>query len=279
VTRANWRQSPLPGPSRPSFLGTTTFFIAAIFSYIVYARLYYQWNQQNDRYQLPVLVVAALAGLIPALSLNIGFLISIFCVTPKVALFGLLVSDILHLVVQGPWQENEAKEQTMDVEKGLQSNANTCDMQSDADAHQQAAIVWYRPGEERRERILLRAKSSTESVIEAIATNCEEIHQASSNISSEDNGSCNCLAQVCSLQGSIAKLQHHQGPDADQVVSEYEKAQEFEAILKTAVEAGLFRPLVASPHGQPRLRENVEPECEQPCCWHLGPSGNTTDNA
>jgi hypothetical protein len=111
----------LSGPSRPLFLDTTWFFIAAIFSYFVYARFYYQWNQHNDRYQLPILVVAALIGLVPALSLNVGFMISVFCVTSKVALFGLLFSDILHLVIQGPWQEMIAKKPVVDAEKGLQS--------------------------------------------------------------------------------------------------------------------------------------------------------------
>lgn len=113
-------QAPLPGPSKPSFLDTSWFFIAAIFSYFVYTRFYYQWNQQNDRYQLPVLIVAILVGLIPALSLNAGFMISVFCVTPKIALFGLLVSDIIHLILQGPWQENIVKKPVADAEKGLQ---------------------------------------------------------------------------------------------------------------------------------------------------------------
>jgi hypothetical protein len=67
------------------------------------------------------LVVTALLGLVPALSLNVGFMISVFCVTPKVALFGLLVSDILHLVSQGPWQEKIAKKPVLDAEKGLHS--------------------------------------------------------------------------------------------------------------------------------------------------------------
>ena len=113
-------QAPLPGPSKPSFLDTTAFFIAAIFSYIVYAQLYYKWNQQNDRYQLPVLVVSALVGLVSALSFDLSLLISVFCVTPKVVLVGLLVSDILHLVFQGPWQEKNVKEHVVDAEKGSQ---------------------------------------------------------------------------------------------------------------------------------------------------------------
>jgi hypothetical protein len=67
------------------------------------------------------LVVTALVGLVPALSLNVGFMISVFCVTPKVALFGLLASDMIHLVLQGPWQEKIAKKPVVDAEKGLQS--------------------------------------------------------------------------------------------------------------------------------------------------------------
>ena len=49
-------------------------------------------------------------------------MISVFCVTPKVALFGLLISDINHLAFQGPWQEKTAKKPVADAEKGLQSN-------------------------------------------------------------------------------------------------------------------------------------------------------------
>lgn len=51
-------------------------------------------------------------------------MISVFCVTPKVALFGLLFSDIIHLVFQGPWQETVVKKPVVDAEKGLQSTAD-----------------------------------------------------------------------------------------------------------------------------------------------------------
>ena len=51
-------------------------------------------------------------------------MISVFCVTPKVALFGLLFSDIIHLVFQGPWQETIAKKPVADAEKGLLSTAD-----------------------------------------------------------------------------------------------------------------------------------------------------------
>jgi hypothetical protein len=93
------------------------------------------------------LVTATLVGLVPALSLNVGFMISVFCVTPKVALFGLLVSDIIHLVFQGPWQESIAKKPVEDAEKGLQSTADIHEnvqehvvdagkaLQSDANTH------------------------------------------------------------------------------------------------------------------------------------------------
>lgn len=70
------------------------------------------------------MITAALVGLVPALSLNVGFMISVFCVTPKVALFGLLVSDIIHLVFQGPWQEKVVKKPMVDAEKGMQSSAD-----------------------------------------------------------------------------------------------------------------------------------------------------------
>lgn len=48
-------------------------------------------------------------------------MISVFCVTPKIALFGLLASDMIHLAFQGPWQEKISKKPVVDAEKGLQS--------------------------------------------------------------------------------------------------------------------------------------------------------------
>lgn len=93
------------------------------------------------------MLVATLVALVPALSLNVGFLISVFCVTPKVALFGLLFSDIIHLVFQGPWQEYIVKKPVVDAEKGLQSTADIHEsvpehvvdagnvLQSDANTH------------------------------------------------------------------------------------------------------------------------------------------------
>lgn len=95
-----------------------------MFAFYTYARFYYQWNEHNDRYQLPILIVAAFVGLVPALVLNVGILISIFCVTPKVAISGLLVSDLLHLVYQGPWQKETKNERVVDEEKGPRSDAD-----------------------------------------------------------------------------------------------------------------------------------------------------------
>lgn len=105
-------------------MDTTAFFVAAMFAYYTYARFYYQWNEHNDKYQLPILIVAAFVGLVPALILNTGILISVFCVTPKVAISGLLVSDLLHLAYQGPWQKETKKERVTDEEKGSHSDAD-----------------------------------------------------------------------------------------------------------------------------------------------------------
>lgn len=59
-------------------------------------------------------------------------MISVFCVTPKVALFGLLVSDLVHMAFQGPWQEKLIKKPVVDAEKGLQS---TADIQNNIQEH------------------------------------------------------------------------------------------------------------------------------------------------
>ena len=239
--------------------------MAAIFSYIVYARLYYQWNQPNDRYQLPILVVAALAGLVTALSLNIGFLIGVFCVTPKAALIGLLVSDTLHLAYQGPWQQQEAKEYPVDVEKGLQSNVDASvaeiDTQSDADAHRQAAIAWHQRMEEQLKQSLLPA---WENPISSIATNCEETHQASRDTSCGETESCGCLAQIQLLQANIANFHREcrREPDVDCLVREYEQSQNFNAQLANALKEMVGAP-VASSSGQPPQDKTNHPECEQ----------------
>jgi hypothetical protein len=240
----------------------------------VYARIYYQWNQQNDRYQLPILVLAALAGLITALSLNIGFLISVFCVTPKAALIGLLVSDTLHLAYQGPWQQQEVKEHPVDVEKGLQSNVDASDnleedltiavsdTQSDADAHRQAAIAWHRRMEEQLKQPLLPA---WENSIRSISTNCEETHQASRYTSCGETESCGCLAQIQLLQANIANFHREcrREPDVDCLVRGYEQSQNFNAQLANALKEMVGAP-VASSSGQPPQDKPTHPECEQP---------------
>lgn len=102
-------------------MDTTAFFVVGIISYFMYVHWYYEWNMQRDRCQLPIMIVAALVGLVSALSLNLGPLISVFCVTPKVTLCGMLLSDILHLMLQGPWREEKQNEKVGDVEDGLQS--------------------------------------------------------------------------------------------------------------------------------------------------------------
>jgi hypothetical protein len=84
----------------------------------VYARFYYQWNQHNDECQLYIMTLAAYVGfLVPAI-LSSGFIISIFAVVPKAALVGLLLSDLLHLAFQGPWQEESRRERVGDEEVG-----------------------------------------------------------------------------------------------------------------------------------------------------------------
>lgn len=102
-------------------MDTTAFFVVGIMSYFMYARWYYEWNMQRDRCQLPILIVAAIVGLVSALCLNLGPFISVFCVAPKVTLCGIFLSDILHLVLQGPWRDEDKNEKVGDVEDGLQN--------------------------------------------------------------------------------------------------------------------------------------------------------------
>jgi hypothetical protein len=124
VSSADTIQAPLAGASRPQFLDTTAFFISAIFSFGVYARYYYQWNQ-HDRFQLHVVIPVALAGFTVPLILSSGALISTFAVMPKAAMVGLLLSDLLHLAFQGPWRkESSRKERVGDEETGPYSDAD-----------------------------------------------------------------------------------------------------------------------------------------------------------
>lgn len=100
-------------------MDSTAFFVVAHFTCFLYAHWYYNWNKHSDRFQLPTVAVAALVGLVSALSLNLGALISVSVVTPKAALAGLLLSDILHLLLYGPWRAEEKNEKVGDVEDGL----------------------------------------------------------------------------------------------------------------------------------------------------------------
>jgi hypothetical protein len=64
------------------------------------------------------MTLAAYVGfLVPAI-LSSGFIISIFAVVPKAALVGLLLSDLLHLAFQGPWQKESRRGRVGDEEVG-----------------------------------------------------------------------------------------------------------------------------------------------------------------
>lgn len=101
-------------------MDSTGFFVVAHFTCFIYAHWYYNWNKHGDRFQLPTVAVATLIGLVSALSLNLGTLISVSVVTPKAVLAGLLLSDILHLLLYGPWRAEKKTEKEGDVEDGLQ---------------------------------------------------------------------------------------------------------------------------------------------------------------
>jgi hypothetical protein len=61
--------------------------------------------------------VALIGFTVPAILCS-GFTISIFAVMPKAALVGLLLSDLLHLTFQGPWQKESKRERVGDEEMG-----------------------------------------------------------------------------------------------------------------------------------------------------------------
>lgn len=238
VGSANLIQAPLPGSSKPSFLDTTTFFIAAIFSYFVYARFYYQWNQHNDKHQLPILVVAALVGLIPALSLNLGFLISVFCVTPKFALFGLLFSDIFHLLVNGPWQKEDAKKQEVDVEKGLQS---------DDDAHGLTCAAKQALADD-KEQVLSSVRILLDEAFKEIANEHQKQGSSADQIVPEE----------------VMEREAYDYEFGKQVLAEQECASErlMASGSPTELPSGSVVDILGT--REPGIY------CEEPCCWGLG---------
>lgn len=78
------------------------FFIACM----AFAALAYLYHRSNDSdvYQKPVLVSGAMAGLLVALSSDVGVLLGVFALEPWFLLLGLVVSDCFHSVfVQRTW--------------------------------------------------------------------------------------------------------------------------------------------------------------------------------
>jgi hypothetical protein len=68
------------------------------------------------------MIPVALVGLVVPLILRSGLLISTFCVMPKAALAGLLLSDFLHLALQGPWQKESRRVRVGDEEMGSEKS-------------------------------------------------------------------------------------------------------------------------------------------------------------
>jgi len=236
------------------------------------------------------LTVATLVGLVPALSLNVGFMISVFCVTPKVALFGLLCSDIIHLVFQGPWQEKTTKKPVADTEKGLQSSADAYSkaqehvvgvkMQSGDEAYRQRAIQWCDGALAMKDPMLSAALQASEEMAKHMEDKCAATHQAR-NDSSGGNDSCECLARIDRYRTAAAKIRGLPQLDDDQKVREFQKHQEcaafFDDLLDTAFLPNSF--VAASSREKPRLEKVTHSGCQQICCWHLGSPDSTTENA
>ena len=234
--------------------------------------------------------MATLVGLVPALSLNVGFMISVFCVTPKIALFGLLVSDIIHLVFQGPWQEKTTKEPVADAEKGLQSSVDAYSksqehvvgvkMQSDDEAYRQRAIQWCDGALAMKDPMLSAALQASEGMAKHMEDKCAATHQAR-NDSSGGKDSCECLARIDRYRTGAAKIRGLPQLDDDQKVREFQKHQDcaafFDPLLNTAF---LPNSLAASlSREKPRLEKANHSGCQQICCWHLGSPDSTNENA
>lgn len=232
-------------------------------------------------------------GLVPALSLSIGFMISVFCVTPKIALFGLLVSDTLHLIFQGHWQENTTTEPVVDVEKGLQSNVDACSkfqehvvgvkMQSDDEAYRKRAIEWCDSGMAMKDPMLSDALQAFEGMVKHMEHKCAATHQAR-NDSSGGEDFCECLARIDRTRTALAKIQALPRLDDDQKKREFLKSQECAAALDAALGmislSGSFSSFAAAlPREKPRLEKATHSGCQQICCWHLASPDSTNENA
>lgn len=237
--------------------------------------------------------MATLVGLVPALSLNVGFMISVFCVTPKIALFGLLVSDIIHLVFQGPWQEKTAKKPVVDAEKGLQSDVDArgnnqehvgrMTMQSDDETYRQRAVQWHDCGEAMKEPLLSDSVKVLEGMVKHMEDKCAVTHQAR-NDSSGEKESCECLVQIDRTRTAVAKIRALSRLDDGHKVREFLKSQECAAALDAALETisllGNFSSFAAALSREtPRLEEATHSGCQDICCWHLGSPDSTNENA
>ena len=71
-------------------------FVAVLASFVVYVTHYLVTKNDSDRFQAHNLASVALTGVVLALNLGFGFLISTLCVVPRVIILGLLVSDLTH---------------------------------------------------------------------------------------------------------------------------------------------------------------------------------------
>jgi hypothetical protein len=69
------------------------------------------------------MIPVALVGVMVPAILCSGILISTFVVMPKAAMVGLLLSDLLHLAFQEPWQKESSRERVGDEETGPKCDA------------------------------------------------------------------------------------------------------------------------------------------------------------